>query len=173
MILPDGFIPPPYPLQQAQTLNIPLPKDQTNANFCPLFVQLSLNIEIPSRPDFIFTPYDFYCPTVQTQLIARTCPTCGLYFASNKNMKIHRQSAHKYQCARTKNVQPIKLLRRRAGQSLCLTSYNNDTHDIELYDNEDIDIEKLEDSQEDQKESVIPVIKSISDWLVSPWAHNS
>ncbi|KAH0561045.1 hypothetical protein KQX54_011726 [Cotesia glomerata] len=80
-------------------------------------------------------------------------------------MKIHRQSAHKYQCARTENVQPIKLLRRRAGQSLCLTSYNNDTHDVEWYDNEDIDIEKLEDSQEDKKKSVIPVIESMSDWF--------
>ncbi|KAH0535032.1 hypothetical protein KQX54_012166 [Cotesia glomerata] len=80
-------------------------------------------------------------------------------------MKIHRQSAHKYQCARTENVQPIKLLRRRAGQNLCLTSYNNDTHDVEWYDNEDIDIEKLEDSQEDKKKSVIPVIESMSDWF--------
>ena len=88
-------------------------------------------------------------------------------------MRTHRQSAHKYQCARTENVQPIKLLRRQAGRSLCLTSYNNNTHDVEWYDNEDLDVKKEEEYIEEQKESVIPVIESISDWLGSPWVNNS
>ncbi|XP_071575574.1 uncharacterized protein [Temnothorax nylanderi] len=170
IILQDGFIPPPCPLQQTKTLDIPLPKDSANANFCPLFVQLSLNIEIPSRPDFILTPYDFYCPTVQTQLNKRTCPTCGLYFASNKNVKSHCQLVHKYQCARTEKLQPIKLIRRRAGQSLCLTPYtNNNVYDIEWYEDDEIDVERLEEPEEQNNEPVIPVINSISDWLVSPW----
>ncbi|GBP39470.1 hypothetical protein EVAR_23821_1 [Eumeta japonica] len=56
----------------------------------------------------------------------------------------------------TENFRPIKLLHRRAGQSLCLTSYNNNILDIEWYDNEDIDIEKIEEPQEEHKESVIP-----------------
>ncbi|GBO99837.1 hypothetical protein EVAR_74235_1 [Eumeta japonica] len=63
----------------------------------------------------------------------------------------------------TENFRPIKLLHRRAGQSLCLTSYNN-ILDIEWYDNEDIDIEKIEEPQEEHKESVILVIESISEW---------
>ncbi|GBP24889.1 Sphingolipid delta(4)-desaturase DES1 [Eumeta japonica] len=58
----------------------------------------------------------------------------------------------------TENFRPIKLLHRRAGQSLCLTSYNNNILDIEWYDNEDIDIEKIEEPQENHKESVIPYL---------------
>ncbi|GBP43606.1 hypothetical protein EVAR_32172_1 [Eumeta japonica] len=79
----------------------------------------------------------------------------------------HVREFHKYQCARTENFRPIKLLHRRAGQSLCLTSYNNNILDIEWYDNEDIGIEKIEVPQEEHEESVIPVIESISEWFHS------
>ena len=40
---------------------------------------------------------------------------------------------------------------------------------VEWYSDDEIDVEKLE---EKNIEPVIPVINSISDWLVSPWIHN-
>lgn len=91
-ILPDGFMPPPLLLTSNLEAAPPLKED---ASFCPLYLQLALKVEVPLG-HFKKLPYDFYCPTLQGELIERCCSKCGTYFASKTSMKEHKKNMKDY-----------------------------------------------------------------------------
>lgn len=170
-ILHDGFLPPPIPLKQSPNLSIPNNDDADEHEFCPIFIQLSLSMTaMDSR--FRVMPYDLYCPTVKESLVDRCCDVCGLYFASKKSNNIHKKEIHGKASARTDKIQPLYILRRREGETLCVVENCGFTN-AEWLDDDDIDIETLsEASSESTEASTFPVINSIHDWMQSNWTED-
>ena len=82
-ILPTGFFPPPLPILQDSTLAVPKFNSIKDTEFASLLLTLVSNLQ-PDLNGLKFMPYDFYCPTVQDKLEARTCKNCRVYFASKK-----------------------------------------------------------------------------------------
>lgn len=121
-VLPTGFFPAPYLLdQKPKEIIAPLPNDTTkNSKFAPLFVRLALKVSVPHTRREV--PYDFYCPSVQKVIEKRTCPTCHLYFASEKNMRNHKRNRHNKAPAQTSaRVRPSEIAARRPGEILSIT----------------------------------------------------
>ena len=148
--------------------------------FCPLLLQLALNIQ-PKHKDFPVIPYDFHCPSVQSQLYDRTCLECGLYHASIKSLTKHCKIIHKCQPkqieekkkASRKLVQAKKIISKRESNNeeelLCIIKYKNAaTEDIEWVDIEYVDTAHLEESM-NEDDAAMPIIDSVSDWITTPW----
>lgn len=106
-ILPDRFVPPPYPLQHSYkeagneadrvTLSdsfIPKLIDNVKLLLAPLTLRLAFKMT-PRDKHFSFIPYDFYCPSVQGQLKRKICNICSLYFATIKSLTSHKKEVHK------------------------------------------------------------------------------
>lgn len=120
-ILPQGYLPPPFPLKQSFSgFEIPLPEKQDDTKFAPLLLRLSLNMR-PEQKQFPIMPYDFYCPSVQSVLDSRVCPHCGFYTSSKNGSRKHRKAMHpKGEPLTTSRVRPRRVIARREKEFLCL-----------------------------------------------------
>ncbi|KAK3907774.1 Cytochrome b6-f complex iron-sulfur subunit [Frankliniella fusca] len=88
-VLPQRFLPPPVKVAHNSDglLTVSDPAS-AEGNFPNLLAMTALNI--PNKPSV----YDFFCPSVQNDLEARTCDFCGLYFPSITAKKEHIKELH-------------------------------------------------------------------------------
>jgi len=58
----------------------------------PLFLNLLLNSMAQKEKmwEFIISPYELYCPSVEPHLSKRCCSVCGIYHASTKSATNHK-----------------------------------------------------------------------------------
>lgn len=168
-ILPKGFMPAPLKLRCEPSLTYSVP-DATHdvGKFIPLFVQLSLNMTVDTP--FKETPYDFYCPSVQNQLKDRICSVCSKYFASKKAVQLHKKN-HGLQCKIDKR-KATRLYARRDQELMCCFTTENEYNIVEWEEKIDVDVNETASTSNgtNTKDRDIPVVDSISDWLLSPWA---
>ncbi|XP_068989951.1 uncharacterized protein [Neodiprion pinetum] len=170
-LLPDGHLPPPYPLKMTDSgLTIPPPNDKTEFKFAPLLLRLSLNMK-PESSQFSILPYDFYCPSIQADLASRICQFCGFYTSSKKGALKHRKNVHPRGAPlETSRIRPQRVIARRGRELLCQleSPFTEETEwiDIESVDNDCILLEN--DSVLDSKDC-IPIVKNVGDWLNTPW----
>ena len=61
--------------------------------FAPLLLTLVSNVQ-PDLNGLKTMPYDYYCPTLQNKLEARTYKNCEVYFASKKSLEAHIKILH-------------------------------------------------------------------------------
>ncbi|XP_044594835.1 uncharacterized protein LOC123272182 [Cotesia glomerata] len=175
-LLPSGFFPPPILIEQNQnSLTAAVATDDLpkNAEFCNLFVRLALKISIPCKSREV--PYDFYCPSVQKVLDKRTCSVCSLYFASEKNLHLHKRNRHgKMPAGTSARVRPFAIAARRPGEILCIHDLESCGHNtIEwLPEDEVIVDEEISKEEEEEKTNDIPVIENFEDWIASPWTES-
>ena len=98
-IVADRFLPPPIPVcQTTGGLKAPDASESDLHRFPSLFFNQSLKLDnmLPrSAKAFKILPYDLYCPSIQSSLVARICKICHLYVASQvmlkKNVQLHRK----------------------------------------------------------------------------------
>lgn len=169
MILKNNFLPPPYILiQDSNRLEAPSFEMNSKNKFAPILLRLSLPLK-PCLDKFKEMPYDFFCPSVQTELADRTCKICSLYFATKKSAKYHKAQVHKKEMKVSK-IRPLKLIARRENEILCHVAKTSDTEVVaewlqeEFIDTTGLDVPK--DLTEDDAPS-IPVIKDIKDWMAN------
>jgi hypothetical protein len=91
--LKTGFLPPPLALVQADD-GLECNSSGSKNHFVSLFLNIALDKSIlPSKALKKFPkglPYDFSCPSVENVLPRRVCADCGVYFATIKSMKLHK-----------------------------------------------------------------------------------
>lgn len=180
-ILPTGFLPPPKLCKQDEKTGLltalNFSQKSENAKFLPLFQNLSLNtIESTDHKIFEVVPYDFYCPTVQSELSNRICTTCHLYFASEKALGILHAKSLKHSVAKKKpsklKLSSIEVARKE--EVLCIFK-DEDTgiESAEWIDKTDIEsvcVDKREtEDQLEKDDSQWPIIESMEEWLQNPW----
>lgn len=168
MILKNNFLPPPYILiQNSNRLEAPSFEMNGKNKFAPILLRLSLPLK-PCLDKFKEMPYDFFCPSVQTELADRTCKVCSLYFATKKSAKYHKAQVHKRE-SNVSKTRPLKLIARRENEILCHVAKTSDTDVVaewlqeEFLDTTGLDVP--EESTED--DAPIPIIKDIKDWMAN------
>lgn len=139
------------------------------AKFAPLFIRLSVDLKPENTDTFRIIPYDLYCPSVQAQLKSRVCKSCGLYFASQKSMKIHAKYVHSKSLGKTAKTRPVRVAARRAQESMCvILDSSTQSEDVEWLAEEEVDNDLV--TIPDTVESTpLPVIDSMKNWIESPW----
>ena len=95
-VVPKRFLPPPLPVVYARN-GIEWAKDDKDATYLFLYQNISLqNTLMHAQATKKFpkgTPYDYYCPSVDQDMIKRRmCSHCGLYFSSLKAKSLHGAS---------------------------------------------------------------------------------
>ncbi|XP_041371065.1 uncharacterized protein LOC121384651 [Gigantopelta aegis] len=152
-IVKERFLPPPMPLSQTEDGLMCCTNDVT-ARFPSLFVHLVLgNSVLPTRTKNKFAkglPYDFACPSLQSELQKRICDRCGLYHASIKSMTSHsRMCRNKYPTlnheaqAAVHRICPTRLAAKRQRELMCVIRYM-ENEEFEWLDEDDVDIDGLE-----------------------------
>lgn len=175
-VLPTGFFPPPCLIEQREdSVKAPIPcaNPSKDAQFCSLFVRLALKIPLPYEGRHL--PYDLYCPSIlQSVTLNRTCPTCGLYFASEKNLRAHRMRRHKTILPPTSaRVRPVQVVGRRAGELLCTLDCdsNGSANIVEWLCEEDVDVENVVNNDGIDADAIpLPVVTNLKEWITSPWS---
>lgn len=169
-----GRVPPPFPLLRDQSgLMIPSPEDERAIEFASLLQRQTLDLK-PSHDGYVIMPYDFYCPSVQTDLLSRTCKFCGYYCASKKSAEWHRKALHPYGVTETSRIRPVCMVAQRKREMLCYlkTSSGEEAEwiDVESIDEPLIKDLKISHSSDD---ILIPVISSYENWLQNPWIQDN
>lgn len=183
-ILKDGFVPPPYPIVQHPNRGLVVPdnsKSTGNTNdvrFAPLLLRLAVDIQ-PTSEDFTVIPYDYFCPSVKSQLAVRCCKHCGLYHASIKLAKLHIKEMHAKNKAKTTvqqslRIRPLRVAAKRATELMVITGDSMEgATDLEWLDESDVETEGLEIPSNNQTKTSMNIIPSISDWIASPWQNEN
>lgn len=156
-ILPERFIPAPYPLIHSYKLKekttiltdsmIPEFIDGVKYKFASLTLRQCIDLK-PKDEKWKFIPFDFYCPSVHTQLARRVCKECKLYFASIKSATAHKKIMHK----------------KKKSEILTLENVIDSDSSEEL----EHEIIKQEYQGSDDGTS-LSVIENIEEWIASPW----
>ncbi|XP_052132755.1 uncharacterized protein LOC127752143 [Frankliniella occidentalis] len=172
-ILPNRFLPPPVKVTQDAEgmLTVPEPTS-TEGNFPNLYALSALNI--PNKP----TVYDTFCPSVQSELVPRTCEHCGLYFpsqtAKNEHIKImHSRAFIKENPAA--RIRPYKVLSTRVTmqQREYLCQFQDSTSDdVTWLDEDDLDVETVHFEEVPIPSTEIPVVSNVVEWMASPFAED-
>ncbi|CAH1113118.1 unnamed protein product [Psylliodes chrysocephalus] len=142
-LLDNRFLPLPAKVKQTVD-NLVLDEGR---QFLDLPVNLALRLSA-SLKDFLQMPYDYFCPTVKLRLSSRTCKTCGLYHASVKSLKRPIEKIHKKVNTHTdRKVRPVRVAARRGNELMCIIQ-NLEHNDVEWLDENDVDIPKLDKSEQ-------------------------
>ncbi|KAK3925661.1 Transient receptor potential cation channel subfamily A member 1 [Frankliniella fusca] len=170
-VLPDGFIPAPFPLRRTEKgLLVPEPTSHEETDeIPPLWLRQALNLrpEADGFPSDL--PYDLYCPSVKSQLEGRSCKECGLYFSSKKNAEAHKRQSHRM--SQATKVRPKKLLKRRGDEILCSVE-EEEVVEVTWIEREDLDMEGLEEPNDFEDDGGFPVIHDIHEWIQNPWTQD-
>lgn len=116
-------------------------------------------------------PYDFVCPSVQSDLKKKVCPTCGIYFTSQKSVQMHSRYVHgktgQDHC--DTRVRPQRLAARRANEVLCIMRrYETSYEDADWLDEDEIDASGLT-VPEPSSSALQMAVMNESEWLANPW----
>lgn len=170
-VLAETFMPPPCPiLQTPSKLVVPSLLDKGTSKFSPLLVRLSVDVS-PSIEGFKQMPYDFFCPSVQSDLKKKVCPTCGIYFTSHKSVQMHCRFVHgkTVQDHCVTRVRPQRLAARRANELLCIVRcYETSSEDADWLDEDEVDASGLTIPEPSSSALQVPVMKE-TEWLANPW----
>lgn len=170
-VFTDTFMPPPCPiLQTPSKLVVPSLLDKGKSKFSPLLVRLSVNLS-PPLEGFKQMPYDFFCPSVQSDLKKKVCPTCGIYFTSHRSVQMHCRYVHgkTVQDHCETRVRPQRLAARRANELLCIVRrYETSSEDADWLDEDEVDASGLTIPEPSSSALQVPVMKE-SEWLANPW----
>ncbi|KAG5877588.1 hypothetical protein JTB14_027190 [Gonioctena quinquepunctata] len=168
-LLDNRFLPPPVKVKQTVD---DLVLDE-GGQFLNLPVNLALRLSA-SLKDFLQMPYDYFCPTVKLRLSSRTCKTCGLYHASVKSLNRHIETIHKKVNTHTdRKVRPVRVAARRANELMCIIQ-NLEHHDVEWLDENDVDIPKLDESEQthNTEQQTSNVIENLESWIRVSWTED-
>ncbi|CAF3717102.1 unnamed protein product [Rotaria sp. Silwood1] len=149
-VIPQRFLPPPFPFKVSSNGISVADLGDKDGRFVDLYQRLQLD-NILSTTN---VPYDYNCPSVQSELQKRTCPVCYLYHPSAAAMKRHKRlHSSKY----LKQQKAITVKREQQVQVI-----------------DGIDSESGEESEDDNmpqnKTNIIPgapLIENIFDFLAS------
>lgn len=170
-VFPDTFLPPPCPiLQTPSKLVVPSQLDKGSCKFSPLLVRLSVDLS-PPLEGFKQMPYDFFCPSVQSDLKNRICATCGIYFTSHNSVQMHSRYVHgkTAQDRRESRVRPQRLAARRANELLCIVRRcETSSEDADWLDEDEVDASGLTIPEPSSSALRMPVMKE-SEWLANSW----
>lgn len=126
--------------------------------------------------EFKEMPYDFYCPTVQTQLQGRVCSICGLYFATKKAVKSHVKNLKHTMRAQFKRKNLISIEAERDAEFLCVVKDDRTGEkDAEWIEKDDMAEELIGNEvnvnyeTNGVQEISMPIIQSLSEWVENPW----
>lgn len=179
-ILPTGFFPPPYLVEQdKETGFLVAAQGKTeDAKFLPLFQRLAFKTSDNTQFEgFTEMPYDFFCPTVQSQLDNRICSTCGLYFATKKAASAHMKALkHKLSAKEKKSKKLVSIEAQRKDEMLCIfQEENTGCKNSDWCFESEIEIEDVQNCVDRRNntcetDSSIPVINSMEEWLQNPWS---
>ena len=94
-ILPNGFLPPPVKLQHRYNQNeVPLEVSKDKLlDKSVKFATLQTRIIYPCDAN---TPFDSFCPSMQSVLQGTICDICKKSFPSHAQMLVHRRAIHKH-----------------------------------------------------------------------------
>ncbi|GBP08420.1 hypothetical protein EVAR_77123_1 [Eumeta japonica] len=170
-VFADTFIPPPCPiLQTPSKLVVPSLLDKGTSKFSPLLVRLSVALS-PPLEGFKQMPYNFFCPSVQSDLKKKVCPTCGIYFTSHKGVQMHCRYVHgkPVQDRCETRVRPQRLAAKRANEFLCIVHrYETSSEDADWLDEDEVDTSGLTIPEPSSSALQMPVMRE-SEWLANPW----
>ena len=143
--------------------------DQTK--FLLLFQGLSTAISSDDMSKYAVLPYDYHCPTVQKDLIDRICPLCDLYFASKKNVEIHKKAVHPSVKTTEIKRKTKRVIKKSKNEAMCIIADDlTREEDMEWIPLDEIEIENVTESHETgSDENCIPVITWMDDWLTPEW----
>lgn len=177
-------MPPPIRIKndsESGKLVVAAAMDQSmdKAKFLPFFQRLSFKMPPKDKNQFPILPYDYHCPSVQSDLKERICPECNIYFASKKNLKDHRQNVHpkerQSRASRKRNLK--KVVTKRNNEALCIIFDDlTGAEDSERVDQDEIDTdvtdinENIPEPIDESSKPDIPIIPSIEDWLTNDLA---
>ena len=173
-ILPDRFLPPPIKIKQSST-GLQIASQSDSEEFIDIFIRRAININIVDK-NFVKIPYDYFCPSVISQLKDRTCKKCGLYHSSKKSLVKHLKNVHVIPKVKVQSIRPVRIAAVRANEKLCiLQDEETGATDAEWVDDDDLDssFNKDIDVNKKDEESSLPVINNINDWLISPWSNEN
>ncbi|XP_023240195.1 uncharacterized protein LOC111638679 [Centruroides sculpturatus] len=175
-ILTAGFLPAPCQITHDEItglLKVPQTMNHADedARFMHLFQRLNLESFVLSQTgNQNNLPYDYFCPTIQSQIKERTCFTCHMYFASKKKISEHKKLTNHKVCF--SKMKPVRIEARRKKELLCvITDDCTLAEDAEWMCEDDVErTEFLELKNDEVSESdSLPVIESLENWLKNPW----
>ncbi|KAK3919961.1 Enzymatic polyprotein [Frankliniella fusca] len=155
-LLYQRFLPAPYPFSQdpfgvSESTEIP--------SFPPFLLRQALSLR-PEYPQCKEVPYDFYCPSVQSEVKGRTCEDYGIYFCSKTSLQLHRREMHPRAQVSAARVTPLRVLSRRPGELLCTVQGMDCSEWIDV---ENVDCPELESL--DDISPVAPIITDRRTWM--------
>ncbi|GBN76012.1 hypothetical protein AVEN_127080-1 [Araneus ventricosus] len=114
-------------------------------------------------------PYDFFCPSIKSQLSARTCGSCGLYHASQKSANRHKKTVQGEKSQKACLVRPLRIAARRANELMCVIKYVEGMEDAEWLNEEEV----CQDSFREKSDEVVTeggdnIITDMEKWLEQP-----
>lgn len=122
-------------------------------------------------------PYDYFCPTVRSQLASRICLTCGLYFATKKTALSHMKAlSHKLTAKEKKARKLLSIEAQRENEVLCIyEDAITSSKDSDWCVESDIDVEDVKNCVDRRnyapdEDTPMPVIESIKEWDKNPWS---
>ena len=145
------------------------------AKFLPLFQRLSMNINSVEMSKYSVLPYDFHCPTIQKDLIVRLCLECNLYFASKKNVMMHRKNIHpKVKRSELPKRRVKRIITKREDEAMSVISDScTGEEDVEWLPINEIEVEENENIKIDfnvqKSDTSVTIIKSLDEWLRNEW----
>lgn len=167
-LLPDGFLPPPYPISQSSE-GLTVPNVNTKNKFSSLLLRLSLKTK-PACKNFKQIPYDYFCPSIKSNLSQRICNICGLYHASCKSKDLHIKETHKKSSVPVPKLRPVRVAAKRARElMIILKDKETGAEDSEWVDESEVDCDFSSTIQENDQSNSFPVIESIQNFMKNPW----
>lgn len=132
------FLSPPYPiLQVAGEPIVPEPHEHDGKSFASFLLRQCLTV-YPKHEGYSQMPYDYYCPSLlqnDRTIDNRCCKTCGIYFASCVKLQKHRSALHAARRETVVRIQPMRVVKRRAKELLCVVDES-----LEWIDEENVDV---------------------------------
>ncbi|KAJ8686037.1 hypothetical protein QAD02_021830 [Eretmocerus hayati] len=180
-ILPTGFLPPPVLVRHERETGlleaVPMEIEDSNARFLPLFQRLALSkLNIPRPFAFKEMPYDLYCPSVRSEILGRTCRTCGTYFVTKAAITRHMKDLqHSIPVGTLQRSKIVAIESQRNEEVLCIMQQdgtNVPTADWIMEDDiQDHDTDNCIDNRrkESNDNDFFPVINDLREWMKSPW----
>lgn len=126
--------------------------------FSSLLLRLRINDDQFKSGESGEVPYDICCPSVKELVPSRTCPRCGMYFASVKSVKCHKKSCQQVHSAlndeafgqpiltQRRHNRPVRIAARRQQERMVIWSSRlNDRH-ADWFDADDLIGVEVEDT---------------------------
>lgn len=166
-ILKGRFIPPP--IKMIQSSNDIITSEE--GEFIDLSLRLALNLNITAK-GFLKMPYDYFCPSIKSQLSARTCGSCGQYHASQKSANRHKKIQHSEKSEKACLIRPLRIAARRANELMCVVKFVEDMEDVEWINEDEVDQDciRKESDEDNQVKLETNIITDMEKWLEQPWS---